>query len=147
MPPTTVVAPACSITRNQDVGDIHRWHGGNPWRNIPVATDLASLLAAVNALRDVLRQFTGQWTVNNVFEARTPNTKKEGNKYYSEYPEWAQVQKDVQAGFVFHKDKSLPGGMDRSQAAYVVRINRVTFQNEMQPDPEFNWSYVKRLDG
>lgn len=141
------VAPVCPITHDQDGIELFRggrWRGGNPYRNIPPATDLNSLIAAVNALRDVLRQFTGQWVVNNIYQARTPNHKKEGNKYYSQYPEWTQVQKDVMAGVVYHKDRD---GIDRTQYAYVVRINRVTFQNQMQPDPEFRWSYVKKLDG
>jgi hypothetical protein len=113
-----------------------------------MAYDLSSLINAVNALREALRTFTGQRTVNNISTSTkySYKYKKKGDKYYSQYPEWQQVGKSTSAGLVYHKDRNQEGGMDRSMRAYVVRINLVTFQNRTQEDADFRWSYTKQLD-
>jgi len=134
-------APTCPISKGQSppVRPL-----GPTFPTPPIATDLASLIAAVNALRAVLMQFTGQWTVNNLFEAPEPNTKIEGNTYYSQYPEWEQYAIQWSQGFVYHKDSN---GTDTTQRAYVNRINQVNYKNRSQEDPDFIWAYYKALDG
>lgn len=136
------IAPQCPISKSQDPGDSYRGNGVT-FPTPPIATDLDSLIAAVNALRDILRQFTGQWTVNNIREPNEPNHRKEGNTYYSQYPEWVPVDLQIVYGLVYHKDSN---GTDRTQQAFVARINAVTYKNRNQPDPDFRWSYIKKLD-
>jgi len=141
------LAPSCPVARDQDPGELYR-NGGLPQGGVrfpqpPRPVDLDSLIKAVNALREVLRQFRGQWTVNNVHEANTPNNRKEGNKYYSQYPEWDQVSRQTVTGYVFHKDQN---GTDYTQKAYVNRINEINYHNRSQEDPDFKWSYTKKLD-
>src|SRR5690349_13916392 len=126
-----MVAPQCPISTSQSPGDGYSGNGAT-FPTPPIATDLDSLIAAVNALRDILRQFTGQWTVNNVQQPSTPNRKIKGNTYYSQFPEWEQVDLNLVYGLVYHKDRN---GTDRTQAAYVQRINGVTYKNRMQTDP------------
>lgn len=138
---TNYVAPNCPISKSQ----LKTQGQGNPatFTTPPIATDIDSLIAAVNALREILLQFQGQWTVNNIHLPNEPNHRKEGNTYYSQYPEWQEVGANFSIGFVYHKDAD---GMDRTQAAFVTRVNQVTFKNRMQNDPDFNWSYSKKLD-
>jgi hypothetical protein len=94
-------------------------------------------------MRDVLRSMTSSLTVNNVFAPRPPFFKAQGNTYNAEYPEWDQKTIDMSKGYVYHKDKD---GIDKTQRAYVWRIDRVTFQNRMQEDADFYWAYYKALD-
>lgn len=142
------VAPSCPIARSQDPGELYR-NGGLPqggvtFPGVPRPTDLDSLIIAVNALREILRRFSGQWTVNNVHQPNTPNHRREGNKYYSQYPEWDQVSRQTMTGYIFHKDKA--NGTDKTQKAYVQRINQIQYHNRSQEDPDFTWAYYKQLD-
>ena len=142
------IAPSCPIS-NTNANDLFRndglVQGGIYFPGIPAAVDLASLIAAVNALKLALQQFTGNWTVNNLFEAPTPNQRRQGNTYYSPYPEWQLTGIQTMNGFVYHKNTD--GSQDKTQRAYVTRINQVTYKNVMQEDPDFNWNYYKKLDG
>jgi len=145
-----MTAPVCPISHGQDPSFRKGNYSAGPTSpTAPLAYDLPSLINAVNMLREALRTFTGQRTVNNISTSTkySYKYKKKGDKYYSQYPEWVQVGKQVAIGFVYHKDKKLEGGMDRFQRAYVVRINSVTFQNRTQEDPNFKCSYTKKLDG
>jgi hypothetical protein len=141
------VAPNCPVSHSQDPGQLYR-NGGLPqggvtFSGMPRPVDLDSLIKTVNALREVLRQFTGQWTVNNVQQPGTPNHRKEGNTYYSQYPEWDQVGMQTMTGYIFHKDQN---GTDYTQKAYVNRINQINYHNRSQEDPDFQWAYYKQLD-
>jgi hypothetical protein len=147
-----MTAPVCPINNSQIPYQRSLTRGGNgggPQRApnlpaIPPATDLPSLIRTVNVMRDVLRSMTSSLAVNNVFAPRPPFFKAQGDTFYSEYPEWDQKNLTVSKGYVYHKDKA--GGMDKTQRAYIQRIEKVTFQNRMQEDPDFYWSYYKALD-
>jgi len=135
-----MTAPQCPIS----YGQLPKSYGPRATlgTNIPIATDLESLIITVNRIRDVLRSLTTSLTVNNTYLPRQPNFKKEGNKYYSQYPQWDQANIETTTGFVFHKTKE---GPDPESRAYVIRQNKVHFQNRSQEDPEFVWSYVKPI--
>ena len=135
-----MTAPSCPVS----YGQLPKSYGPRATlgTNIPIATDLPSLIITVNRIRDVLQSLTTSLTVNNVYPARQPNFKKEGNKYYSQYPQWDQAGIDTQEGIVYHKTKE---GPDPESKAYVVRQNNVYFQNRSQEDPLFKWSYIKPI--
>lgn len=135
-----MTAPNCPIS----IGQLPNSYGPRATigPNIPIATDLASLIRTVNAIRDILRGLTTSLTVNNLYLPRQPNYKKEGNKYYSQYPQWDQAGIEVSYGIVYHKTKT---GPDPESRAFVVRQDRVHYQNRMQEDPEFVWAYVKPI--
>jgi hypothetical protein len=147
-------APSCPISYGQTPYKTRLLRGGDQisgrpprYSAIPPAFDLPSLIRTTNALRDVLRQLTTSLTVNNIAQAqfpRPPRFKAEGDTHYSDYPEWGQISVDNSVGFVYHKRRDKT--KDPSQRVYVVRINRVTFQNQTQEDKDFIWSYSKKLD-
>jgi hypothetical protein len=139
-----------SLSQLAYYNSLFRGSGGQPspvvTNSIPAASpnDLPSLIRTVNVMRDVLRQLTSSLTVNNVYNPRPPFFKAEGDKFYSQYPAWNQKGQDTQQGFVYHKEKG--GSLDKKQRAHVLRQDRITFENSMQEDPEFVWSYHKSLD-
>lgn len=145
----TTVAPACPLSDSQ-VPYRHRLLRAGALQGapttipaIPPASDLPSLIRTVNVLRDVLRQLTTSLTVNNVYNPPPAFFRAKGNTYYSEYPAWDEVWVDNSKGYVFHHGKD---GVDDKQRAYVQRINRVTFRNRVQEDPDFYWGYTRPLD-
>lgn len=144
-----MTAPSCPISSTQIpyYRTLFRGSTGQPdgpvIPNIPMATDVPSLIKTVNIMRDVLRQLTTSKTVNNLYLPRPPNYKRTADKYYSQYPNWEQVQIDATVGFVFFKDKK---GPDPLMRAKVERQLKVTFMNRTQQDKEFKWSYTKKLD-
>jgi len=137
-----MTAPSCPVS----YGQLPKSYGPTPNTptaiNIPVATDLASLIITVNRIRDTLRTLTTSLTVNNTYIPRPPNYRKEGNKYYSQFPQWDQAGIETEEGYVLHKTKE---GPDPESQAYVRRQKRVGFQNRSQEDPLFIWSYDKPI--
>ena len=98
-------APVCPVTRSQPPSP-----GTAPalLPLIPVATDLPSLIRAVNIIRDIIRSITTSLTVNNTFlpqDPRQPPYPQQKNYTISPYPDWYQVGKDTTTGFVFYKAK------------------------------------------
>jgi hypothetical protein len=147
-----MTAPVCPINNSQIPYQRSLTHGlAQPQAaprlpSIPPASDLPSLIRTVNVMRDVLRSLTTSLTVNNVFNPRPPFFKAQGDTYLPEFPEWDQKFLDVSKGYVYHKDKEAEGGMDKTQRAYIQRIDGVTFQNRMQEEADFRWAYYKALD-
>jgi hypothetical protein len=150
------IAPSCPTTISQ-IKRVHELVRGGPLDTrlvIPAAVDgdLPSLIRTVNAITDVLRSLTTSLTVNNVYNPRPPSFKAGSSKIYSDYPEWVQQYTQTVFGYVYHKDtKTLADGskqvtMDKTQRAYVQRINQIQFVNKVQNDPDFIWDYVKPLD-
>jgi hypothetical protein len=147
-----MTAPSCPVSFGQQPYDRRLLHNGSqlpgvPARmpSIPTAHDLPTLIRTTNIMRDVLRSLTTSLTVNNVHAAKQPMFRAQGNTYYSQYPNWQQVNSDTAAGYVFNtrKDKT----KDPDQRAHVLRTNGVEFQNQTQEDPDFFWRYYKALDG
>jgi hypothetical protein len=142
-----MTAPTCPVSSSQlpYYSSLFRGAGNSSptFAAIPMAFDLPSLIRTVNVMRDVLRSLTTSLTVNNLYLPRPPNFKKEGDKYYSQYPQWQQTGIESISGFVFHKTKD---GPDPTSRAAVVRQVRVHFENRTQEDKEFVWSYSKKLD-
>jgi hypothetical protein len=142
-----MTAPSCPVSNSQIqyYNSLFRGKAANApvLQDIPIATDLASLIRTVNAISSVLRQLTTSLTVNNLYLAKPPNYKQQGNKYYSQYPQWIETGIETATGYVFHKTKD---GPDPTSRAYVVRQFRVHYENQSQQDPEFIWSYSRPLD-
>lgn len=144
------MAVSCPVSQSQlpYYHSLFRGNDGQPNApvvpNIPIASDLPSLIRTVNMMSDVLRQYTSSKTVNNLYLPRPPNFKSEGNKYYSQYPHWEHVYTDIKLGYVFHKDKD--GKKDPTQRVYVQRQNACYFYNQQQDDRELKWSYTKNFD-
>jgi hypothetical protein len=140
---TPVAAPSCPITRSQTPAPM----APMLLPSIPVATDLPSLIRAVNIIRDILRSITTSLTVNNTYLPKQPRPPKIlPNKDYlmSAYPDWYQVHAETVEGFVYYKSKS---GKDQDQRAYISRINAVEFRNiNRDDDKSFFWRYAKALD-
>jgi hypothetical protein len=132
-------APFCPISRNQQpTGGARTPAALLP--TIPIATDLPSMIRAVNIMRDILRTLTTSLTVNNIWEQQYGNT-----YILSPYPDWAQVGADNVTGFVYYKAKNKPP--DPDQRAYVQRTNAVEFRNTQRgEDPTFFWRLKKPLD-
>jgi hypothetical protein len=107
---------------------------------IPLATDLPSMIRAVNIMRDILRTLTTSLTVNNVWEQQF------GNVYrLSPYPAWQQVGTETVQGYVYYKAKGKEP--DKDQRAYVLRINSVEFRNNQRDkDQSFFWRLKKAPD-
>lgn len=145
-----MTAPVCPINSSQIPYQRSLAHGGAQPQtaprlpSIPAASDLPSLLRTVNVMRDVLRSLTTSLTVNNVYNPKPPFFKAQGDTYNPEFPEWDQRAIDVSRGFVYHHEKD--GSIDKDQRAYIQRINSVAYQNRMQEEPDFLWSYYKALD-
>jgi hypothetical protein len=138
-----MTAPVCPVS----IGTAKLLHGPQRRQSIPTAVDLPSLIYTVNVIRDILRSLTTSLTINNVYNPPPPFFKAQGDKIYSDYPAWQQVMMDTVKGYVFHKDKQQPDGLDRTQRAYIIRTNSVEYQNKAQPeDKSFFWTYAKPLD-
>lgn len=141
-----MTAPSCPISSTEIpyYRTLFRGSTGQPdgpvIPNIPLATDLPSLIRSVNITRDVLRQLTTSKTINNLYLPRPPNYKRSADKYYSQYPNWEQVGMDTHTGYVFYKGKDPLTGRVK-----VVRQTKIHFINRTQQDKEFKWSYNKKL--
>ena len=139
-----MTAPVCPISRSQPTA------AAPPARqpSIPIATDLPSLIRAVNIMNDIIRNITTSLVVNNT---RDVNIGADGVAYdvppitdnnykTSNYPEWAQISAATNTGFVFNKGGS--PSPDKTQRAYISRINTVQYQNDQSnTDGPFTWSY------
>lgn len=132
-------APVCPISRNQlPAGGTRVWPTTLP--AIPIATDLPSLIRAVNIMRDILRTITTSLTVNNVWEPQL------GANIYilSDFPSWYQSEAELVEGFVYYKKKG--EAPDDTQRAVVQRTNSVTFRNHEVGGEEFKWRLKKSFD-
>jgi hypothetical protein len=108
---------------------------------IPVATDLSSLIRAVNIMRDILRTVTTSLTVNNTYQS---DPLPSFTILSTDFPEWKQTGTDTSTGFVFYKSQS---GSDPTQRAYVQRIDAVAFTNQtIYDDNLFMWRLNKPLN-
>lgn len=143
-----MTAPICPINNSQIPYKRSLTRGGSGGAptlpSIPAAFDLPSLIRTVNVMRDVLRSLTSSLTVNNVYKPKPPFFKTQGDTYLPEFPEWDQRSVTTSMGFVYHHEKD--GSIDKTQRAYISRVNSVTFQSRVQEDPDFVWSYYKPLD-
>lgn len=144
----TEIAPHCPISHSQEPKNPR---GTAPIRlpSIPIATDLPSLIRAVNIIRDILRTLTTSLTVNNTYVGTSKPSKQYGKKDYimSDYDsDWYQVGTDTKEGSVFYKSRS--AGTDEEQRASIERIDAVEFRNNARDnDQSFFWRYPRPLDG
>jgi hypothetical protein len=154
MPTNGNVAPVCPISRSQVAS-------GMPGVRIPViptATDLPSLIAAVNTINLLVQQLLGPGRVtNNVYPPNMPLSPSGGSSpvshggaaaYFLGQPEWAEKHRSTQHINSFHKDfsgSSQKGSVsvkeDPDQYVNVMRINTITFQNTNYGDADFLWQY------
>lgn len=136
----TEKAPVCPISHSQDPVNPRGMQTRLP--AIPVATDLASLIRAVNIIRDILRTLTTSLTINNTYLPRAPRPPRVfGSRLYimSPWPDWEQRGIDTVTGYV---------GKNPKNRAYVNRINKVEYKNKQQDaDSPFIWEYLKPLTG
>jgi hypothetical protein len=147
-----MTAPVCPINSSQIpyLRSLTRGgNGGGPQTaptlpSIPAASDLPSLIRTVNVIRDILRSLTSSLTVNNVYNPKPPFFKAQGDTYLPVFPEWDQKGFEVSRGFVYHHEKN--GDIDKTQRAYIQRVNSVRFVNRMQDEADFTWAYYKALD-
>ena len=143
-----MIAPSCPVSTSQKpyYHSLFRGSGTDAptMPAIPAAHDLPSLIRTVNVIRDVLRQLTTSKVTNNLYLPRPPNFSKKGDKYYSQFPNWRETAIEREAGWVYHKKKG--GEKDPTIRAAVIRQQRVHFLNDTQEDPEFVWTYSKKLD-
>lgn len=138
-------APFCPTSRSQR--NLPRGLS-TPLPSIPLATDLPSLIRAVNIMRDILRTLTTSLTVNNVYSGTGKPSQQYGSKSYlmSKYQaDWYQVGREDESGFVYYKSRS---GKDTGQRAYINRMHAVELRNvNRDSDTSFFWRYFKALDG
>lgn len=123
-------APVCPISRSQPVA-------GQAARLLAPAvqaTDLPSLITAVNQLANTVRQLIGTGIAPNNMGAATP-VKQVGFVGYPEWDEEARVTDDVR---VFHEDPNHQG--DKSQWVDVTRIRSIRFRDRNSNDV-FLWEY------
>ena len=137
-----MTAPVCPINTSQSQRVFQPVIPPQP--GIPAATDLASLIRTVNAIRDILRSLTTSLTVNNVYNPQSLRLQAQGNTFLPEFPEWDFRTLDTSQGYVYHhKNKT---EVDKKQRAHIMRVNSVTYQNRMREEPDFVWSYYRPLD-
>jgi hypothetical protein len=146
-------APFCPISRSQPPPGSRAGMEGTATLlpEIPIATDLPSMIRAVNIMRDILRTLTTSLTVNNTWLPRGPKPprlpKIPGDKNYimSSYPAWQQVSFEAREGMVYYKGKD---GPDKEQGKVKVsRLDAVEFRNASQADDQsFYWRYRKSMD-
>jgi hypothetical protein len=133
-------APVCPVSKNQLPTGGPRNFPTTLIPAIPVATDLPSLIRAVNIMRDILRTITTSLTVNNVWEQQYGNT-----YLMSPYPDWSQSQITTKQGYVYYKAKGKEP--DPEQRVYAQRIDAVEFHNgQRAADPTFFWRLKKDFD-
>jgi hypothetical protein len=129
-----MTAPVCPVSRDQQV-----WMPGARNTAITPATDLASLIQAVNNARQVLQNVIGPGLP---FYFNTPQPKLTP-PIYADRPNWTETHRDTRQVRVYHSDAS--GKKDLKMYVDVIRIDKVVFQY-LYDDPygeEFDWVYKR----
>lgn len=119
-------APACPINRDQEI----KPNSGAKMPFIPVATDLASALAAINAMRNALLQLAGMMSVRSGGQQSDRNNKdNSGNERPdpNRPPRWIEVSRKTQKVRVKNKE-------DPEQYVDVERINRLVMRDTVTGD-------------
>jgi hypothetical protein len=105
-------APICPVS----YGQIRSPGYATPQAAIPAAYDLQSLIRAVNATIDALKNYTGNITVNNTYNPPPPFFQAQPSKYYATAPEWQMTSQITGTGYVYNNK-------DRTMRARVQRTN------------------------
>lgn len=136
-----MTAPVCPISRSQAVP-------GMPDQRLPMpirATDLPSLLAAVNAIRAIL--MGPDTTINNVYRPRPSLHQDSPDQHgaaFMGYPEWDEAERITDDVRVYHNAvESKEGGIaiaDKTQWVDITRIPKTTFRDRNSNDV-FVWDY------
>jgi hypothetical protein len=146
-------APVCPISRSQAAPGMP----GVRAPVIPTATDLPSLVAAVNTINQILQTLLGPGTVtNNVYPpamppmgpsgGSSPTSQGKGSRFFSQ-PDWAEAGMNVERLQIFHKDfsptsssASMGVTQDLTQWVNVHRINAIDFEDG-NLGGSFLWQY------
>jgi hypothetical protein len=152
----TRVAPVCPISRGQALP-------GMPRKQMPAltpATDLASLVAALNKINLVLQQLTLPPAPNNIgppafsYPSPTSNSSHtvdgDGGLIWGP-PDWQQGAEIVVDKTITYAAQRVFGktvnritsekGVDDTQYVYVKRINKITFWDRNESRDKFEWDY------
>jgi hypothetical protein len=129
-------APVCPVSRSQPMAA----QPGVQLPAVPSATDLSSLIAAVNGLRNLLQNALGPglpyfWSGRSIPAPVQPILVARTN--------WFETDRTTEDKRIYHTDTN--GKVDKTMFVDVVRINRVVFQY-LYDDPygdTFTWNYKK----
>lgn len=135
------VAPVCPISRSQAVS-------GQPGRLTPIAfraTDLPSLIQAINAINAILQQMTLSPVTNNVypplsfgFPLQSNSPTVHGGGVVMGPPEWDEGNRITDIMEIYHQNDD--GTVDKDQFIEVERIFQIMF-DDRNSDDKFFWSY------
>lgn len=121
-------APVCPVSRNQPVANMP----GIRVPTVPRAVDLASLLAAINAMRQLL---PGVAAPLNNMPYGVPNlTPKDA--IMADMPDWIEDDRTTKQMRIYHKDDS--GKQDQTMYVDVIRLQEVDFTDN-RIDQDFRW--------
>jgi hypothetical protein len=125
-------APVCPISRSQPIAAM-------PGRQMPVvprAADLASLIAAVNALRQQMQGFAGPGPPANNMPLFVPNLNPRG-AIVAVRSNWTEVDRTTRQVRIFHHDEN--GKKDETMFVDVIRLQEIMFWDNFGGDEEFHW--------
>jgi hypothetical protein len=155
-------APVCPISRDQALP-------GMPGRQLPFAPramDLPSLIAAVNALRDLVLAIYGPGTplnnmpgAGNVFNGGKGSAQQDPGVTVVVKNDWIEIYRDERRVRVYNggvtidstapegPQPQLPKGRKKENYVDVYRINKMVFHWEhndvSMPEDSFEWAYNK----
>jgi hypothetical protein len=127
-----VNAPVCPISRSQAIAAM-------PGRQMPIvprAVDLASLIAAVNALRQQMQGFAGPGPPANNMPLHVPNLNPRGAIVVVRSG-WTEVDRTTKKVRIYHKDDN--GKKDETMFVDVIRLQEIMFWDDFSGDDEFHW--------
>jgi hypothetical protein len=133
---TAMNAPVCPVSRSQPVAA----QPGVQLPAVPLATDLPSLVAAVNSLRNLLQNALGPGLPYFGSGLRMAASIK---PILADRPNWFETDRTTENKRIYHHDPN--GKVDKTMFVDVVRINQVVFQY-LYDDPygdTFTWNYKK----
>ena len=121
-------APVCPISRSQPIAAMP----GRQTTVVPRAVDLASLIAAVNALR---QQLPGPGAPLNNMPFFAPNLNPRAIVVVRF--NWEEVDRTTEQVRIYHKDDN--GKKDESMFVDVIRLQEIMFWDNFGGDEEFHW--------
>jgi hypothetical protein len=112
---------------------------------VPLATDLQSLINAVNGLRGALQNIVGPGLP--FLGQPAPNFNRQ--VFFADMPNWTETYRVTEQKRIYHRDAAGNdpdgGKQDKSTYVDVIRINKIVFQY-LYDDPygeEFDWQYKR----